>query len=70
MKQTSVSEEHSVGATKRRYVHLNVTHLRVPTRHACSVQRQRERTGEATPFTKFGRESGAVKDTSCPVLMW
>lgn len=67
MKQTSVSEEHTVGATKRRYVHLNVTRVTtVPTRHACSVQRQ-ERTGEATPLRKFGRESGAVKIP--PVLM-
>lgn len=67
MKQTSVNEEHTVGATKRRYVHLNVTRVTVPTRHACSIQRQ-ERTGEATPLTKFGRESGAVKIP--PVLMW
>lgn len=66
MKQTSGSEEHSVGATKRRYDHLNVTRVRVPY----TPRLQRTETAGAHWRSDSSHKVWAGKrcsdDTSCP----
>lgn len=64
MKQTSVNEEYTVGATKRRYVHLNVTRVTVPTRHACSIETGAHWRSDSSHKVWAGKRCS--EDTSCP----
>lgn len=61
MKQTSVSEEHTVGATKRRYVHLNVS--------SYTPRLRRKETGahwRSDSSQKVWAGKRCSEDTSCP----